>query len=171
MVELDGVATAFDVWMPSIGLGSGDVTVRKIWQISPTKAYASVVVSAQAQPGPSTVTLREGLQLTTMPGGFQLLPANAGQLYVAASQMANPTPLPGSFVQIPLVNVASASPSTVTAVLTDASGAAQNLTVLGYFNGMLNALIPSNTAAGPGVLQVTVDSQRALPVILEIASQ
>lgn len=82
MLDIIGINTCLSTAPVTIGLGSSDITVGRIWPLSYPggRVLANVSVSPQAQPGPVDVTVSCGLQTLTIPGGLQVQVANPNQM-------------------------------------------------------------------------------------------
>ena len=167
VLQIDGANTSFDVWTPTLAIGSSDVTIRQTLVASANRAYAAVVVSPQASAGPATLSLTNGLQLTSTSGGFQILP-NSRPVYIAVSSMPKGSILAGSAVALPLGNAPSTPPSTMTATVTDRSLTERPATVLGYANSQISLLLPASLQAGPAVVRITLDGTSVIPNLIQI---
>ncbi len=60
----------------TIGFGTSDVSVRKMWLLSPTHLVANVVVAPNASLTSSEISLISGFQVASQANAFQALPAN-----------------------------------------------------------------------------------------------
>ncbi|MBN9660167.1 MAG: matrixin family metalloprotease [Acidobacteria bacterium] len=167
VIEINGVNTSFDNWLPSLGIGSSDVTVRQVWAMNATKAVAAVTISPQATAGPAALTVGSGLLLNNLAGGFQVLP-NSKPLYVAASTITPGTIFSGGQAVLPMVNLASARPSTVTAVLTDRTGNDRIAQAIATPNNTITVQIPDGFPLGPTIVKVIVDGVSALPAVIQV---
>lgn len=159
VIELTG--TNFDSWAPSLSFGTSDISVRQIWQISPTRALAQVIISPFAQTGPVNQTLSQGLVVNTTPSGFQVLP-NSRPVYLALSQLPKGSIYAGSIVNLPIVN---AQPSTQLSSFTVTIGD-RPAQIVGFQNGQLTVQIPSGLTSGPALVQTAVDGVNALPAVI-----
>jgi uncharacterized protein (TIGR03437 family) len=81
-----GVSSLVDIRAPNmqfvdgevtLGLGTSDISVRRVWVLSPTHAMANVVAAPNAAIGSSEVSVLSGFQSAVQPGGFQIQPGNA----------------------------------------------------------------------------------------------
>ena len=70
--------TQFVDGQTTVGVGSSDITVRRVWVLSPNHLWANVVVAPNAAPGAYTATVLTGFQLAPQQFAFQVLRASAG---------------------------------------------------------------------------------------------
>ena len=71
MVEINGTNTNFADGQTTIGFGSSDVFVRRLWVLSPTHAYANVTVTPQAAVGAKMASAISGFQVFSQAAAFQ----------------------------------------------------------------------------------------------------
>jgi hypothetical protein len=167
MVEVAGVNTRFVDGQTTLGLGSSDVLVRRVWVVSPTRLLANVVVSANAAAGTaSLVNVISGFQSFVQPFGFQTQPANPRQPNIALP-LANAVPnqsgfYPGATVTMYGSNLA-VSPTSTTITLND-----QPVQVLFASAGQVNFTVPSGLSLGPAILRLNNGADNAFPVVLQI---
>jgi uncharacterized protein (TIGR03437 family) len=168
MVEITGVGTNFLEGYTTVGFGTSDVSVRRLWVISPTRLLANVSVSVQMPPSLLTVTAASGLHYVVQPGAFQTQPGNQRQLTVslpvlnAATGQRSLTPgLPAVFTVANLPAGLSASSLTVTV----AGRPGQVLSVVG---GQVTFQVPPGVPPGPAELRVQVGAEICPPVLVTI---
>jgi hypothetical protein len=168
MIEITGSSTDFTNWLPTLGLGSSDVSVLQIFPVSATRALAQVSVSPQASSAPVSLTTGTGLYLNSTPGGFQILPATR-PLYLAASTLSRTLLYSGLSLSLPLVNAsANANPGNSTVILTDRNGVDRAATIVGYTAGLLTVQLPGGLPAGPAVIRINLDGVQSLPAVVRI---
>ncbi len=112
-VDIIGTNTNFISGQVAVGFGSSDISVRRVWVLSPQRILLNVTVAPQAQPGPVELTVSSGLQLETLTSVLQVQAAS------------NPESL-----RVPIVNTLTGLegvPAGGTAVITT-TGLPQNLT-------------------------------------------
>jgi uncharacterized protein (TIGR03437 family) len=142
----------------TLGFGTGDVTVRRVWVLSPTHLVADVVAAPNAAMGSPEVSVVSGFQTATLLGSFQVLPPNP----------AAPT------IVLP-VYLYAGGVATVYGLNLGPAGANFQLTVndlpvtsvLYSSANQINFLIPAGTAPGPAVLKL-VNGQGSVKVALQI---
>jgi uncharacterized protein (TIGR03437 family) len=164
MVEIGGVNTNFVDGQTVVGFGSSDISVQRVWVLSPTHLQVNVRVSAQAVPGLTGVTVDSGLQLMTANSVLQVNPANTSQLTVRTpivSQVTNLAGIPqGGFA---MVFVPSA-PQNLAGWTVSIGG--QRVAALSGGAGIILAQVPSSVPAGPAVVQVSDPSGTSAPAVL-----
>lgn len=170
VLEINGVNTNFETWLPNVGIGSSDVTVRKVSAMSATKAAAVIRVSPSATAGPAALTVTDGLMLNSVAGGFQILPGTK-PVYVAMSAMGGSIIYPGGNAVLPLMNLTSDRPSSVIAVLTDRTGTDRIVQASANGNGTVTVQIPSPFPLGATIVRLTVDGAAALPALIQVEAQ
>ncbi|HEV8145618.1 MAG TPA: hypothetical protein VGP79_04525, partial [Bryobacteraceae bacterium] len=165
MIEVTGINSNFIDGQTSVGFGSSDVTVRRLWVINPNRILVNVSVNATAAPILTTITVTSGLQLVTLTSGFQILP-NSGQTsihvpIVNAVNGANSVPLGGSAL-ISLTGPFNLSSATLTID-------GQKATFTGNYNNQLLAQIPAGVATGPVIVRLVGPNGEVVPpVVMQI---
>ena len=167
MVDITTQNTAFVDGQVSVGFGSDDITVQRVWVLSPTRLEANISVAAGAFTGSSEVSVVSGFQVLSQPNAFQVLPRNPSLPVINAVGNANTaqqTIYPGVFAAIYGVNLAN-SPSSVQVTLGD-----QPVTLQpgGVFPGQVNFLIPANFPTGSAILRLNNGSVPANPITVQI---
>ncbi len=167
MVDITTQNTAFLDGQVTIGFGSGDVTVQRVWVLGPSRLVANISVAADAVAGSSEVSVISGFEVLSQPNGFQVLPKNPSLPVIGAVANANSaqqTIYPGVFAAIYGVNLAN-SPSTVQVTLGD-----QPMTLQpgGVFPGQVNFFIPANFPAGTATLRLYNGNAAANPIAVQI---
>jgi uncharacterized protein (TIGR03437 family) len=149
----------------TVGFGSNDVTVRRVWILSPTHLVANVVVAAGATPGTSEVSVVSGLQVMSAPGAFQIQAARPAlpliALPIVNNDASQQTIYPGSVAAIYGQNLATGGNAQVT--LNDVPVAVQFAGP-----GQVNIAIPAGFPTGPATLRLTNAGQSASPVVVQI---
>jgi uncharacterized protein (TIGR03437 family) len=164
-VDIIATGTNFVDGQASVGFGSDDVTVRRVWVLSPTHLVANVVVAPSAAAfALSEVSIASGMQVVSQANGFQAQPARSGVPTIA----------------LPVVNAAG-----VEQLLPGGVGVVygQNLGTLGstavtlngqpagmlFANGtQVNFVLPANFPAGPASLVLTAGGVSTLPVMVQV---
>jgi uncharacterized protein (TIGR03437 family) len=168
-VQIDAANTNFVDGQVTVGFGSRDVTVRRVWVINPTRLWADVTVASSATIGFSEVSVVNGLQVVSQPGGFQTIAArpdlpNIGYPVVNAEYPVQQTIWPGSYASIFGVNL-GASANTIQVTLNDRPVVVQAVVVN---PGQVNILIPSDFPIGPAILKLNNGSQNAYALVVQI---
>jgi uncharacterized protein (TIGR03437 family) len=164
MVDITGVNTNFVDGQVSVGFGTGDIQVRRVWVRSPNHLIANVVVAPNAAPGSYELSVISGFQTMTQPFAFQVLPANQSLPSIAAVVNGSYQALfyPGSAVAVFGSNLATA-PGTFQLTL---NGVA--LTPLYTSANQVNFAIPQTFPTGPAILSLNNGTASALPVVVQV---
>jgi uncharacterized protein (TIGR03437 family) len=166
MVDITASNTNFVDGQVTVGFGTSDIAVRRVWVLSPTHLVADVVVQNNATIGATTVNVISGFQVLSQPAAFQIQPAN----------YSLPTPA------LPVYNAVSYA--TVLHDTDYASIFGGNLSVSGAqvsLNGgpmnvlysganQINFQIPSGFPSGPATLLLNNGSVSAFPIYVQIDS-
>ncbi len=169
-----GSTAAVDVTLPNaslvdglvtVGFGSNDVTVRRVWVLSPTHLVANVVVAPGAAIGASEVSVISGLQIVSQPYSFQTQVAQTS-LPVIGLPVVNGDPnqqtiYPGGVATIYGQNLMLSSVPQLT--LND-----QAVPILYASAGQINFLVPAAMPVGPAYLKLNNGTQSAYPVVVQI---
>ena len=170
-----GSTAAVDLTLPNasladgqvtVGFGSNDVQVRRVWVLSPTHLVANVVVAPGAAIGASQVSVISGLQVMSQPFAFQTQAPLAG-LPVIALPVVNGDPnqqtiYPGSVATIYGQNLMLTLPS-LQLTLNDSPVPVQFASA-----GQINFVVPANTPVGPAYLKLNNGAQSAFPIVVQI---
>jgi hypothetical protein len=111
MVDITGVNTQFVDGRVTVGFGSSDIAVSRVWVKSPTHLIANVVVAPNAAVGTSELSVISGAQVMTQPSGFQVLPADPAAPAIVVALNGIPTQAsiyPGGAVTLWGINMAGA---------------------------------------------------------------
>ena len=167
MVDITTQNTAFLDGQVTVGFGSDDVTVQRVWVLGPTRLQANITVAANAATVSSEVSVISGFEVLSQANAFQVLPRNPSLPVIGAVGNANTaqqTIYPGVFAAIYGVNLA-VSPSTVQVTL---GGQPMTLQSNGVLPGQVNFLIPANFPAGAAILRLNNGSVAANPIVVQI---
>jgi uncharacterized protein (TIGR03437 family) len=167
MIDITTQNTAFADGQVTIGFGNDDITVQRVWVLSPNHLEANITVAANAIPGSSEVSVISGFEVLAQPNAFQVLPRNPGLPVISAVGNATTTQqtiYPGVFAAIYGVNLAS-SPSSVQVTL---GGQPMTLQPGGVQPGQINFFIPANFPTGAAILQLNNGGVAANPIAVQI---
>jgi uncharacterized protein (TIGR03437 family) len=168
MVEITGVNTGFADGQMRVGFGSGDVAVRRVWVMSPTRLRVQVSVSPQAVPASTMLSVISGLQGVWQPFAFQILPYNP-RLPVIQPRLLNgatgqPGVSPGTIAVVQVANlVVPPGGAGLALFLNDTP-----LTITQAAPGQISFVVPGSIAPGPAVLRLQNGSEPAYPVLVNI---
>jgi uncharacterized protein (TIGR03437 family) len=145
----------------TVGFGSDDVQVRRVWVVGASRLLVNVSVTANASLGLSQVSVISGMQVALAPNAFQTVPANSGVPAIFSVLNAiDPTQplLPGGFATIFGQNLGNAQVSV------------NDVPVQVIFSGagQVNVVLPAGIPAGPMVLRLIAGGASAVPVAIQI---
>ncbi|MBS1857021.1 MAG: IPT/TIG domain-containing protein [Acidobacteria bacterium] len=165
-VEITGQNTRFTDGQVTLGFGTEDVTVQRLWVVNPTTVRANIQVSGNALPGTSEISLISGFNVYSVPNGFNIQAANPS-LPVMALPIGNgdPTQLtiyPGSTASIYGWNLGQAV-GAVQVWLNDVP-----VQVLGLAPDHVNIQVPAGFPTGLAVVKMSIAGVAAAPVLMEI---
>jgi uncharacterized protein (TIGR03437 family) len=166
MVDITTANTNFVDGQVTLGFGTSDISVRRVWVRGPAHLTADVVVANNAAAGGVSVDVISGFQVISAPAAFQIQPPN-GNLPAMALPVDNgvsfaPSLHPGDYGTIFGANLA-ASPTSAQVML---NGAAAPLAYASA--GQINFIIPAATPVGPATLVVSNGPASTYPVMLQI---
>ncbi|MEO8594318.1 MAG: carboxypeptidase regulatory-like domain-containing protein [Candidatus Solibacter sp.] len=167
MIDITTQNTAFVDGQVSVGFGSGDIVVKRVWVLNSNRLQVNVAVAENAVVGTSEVSVISGFEVMAQAHAFQVLPKNAALPVITAVANANSSQLtiyPGGYVTIYGFNLANA-PASVQVTLGD-----QPMTLQpgGVFPGQVNFFIPSNFPIGVATLRLHNGSTAAVPVAVAV---
>jgi uncharacterized protein (TIGR03437 family) len=167
-VDITALNTNFVAGQVTVGFGTDDVTVRRVWVLSPTHLVADVSVAANATVASSEVSVISGMQLVTLTNGFTAQSARPGipliGLPVVNADLTQQTIYPGSFGSMFGLNLGS-TVAAVQLTLNDIPVAVP------FANGsQINFQVPPNFPVGPAVVKLTAAGVAAFPIYIQIDS-
>ncbi len=165
-VDITGTNTRFVDGQVTVGFGTNDVTVSRVWVLNPTHLVANVVVAPGAAAGTSEISVISGFNIITAPSPFQILPANpAAPLIGTVINPGNAQALfPGGFGVIYGLNLA-ASPTSAQVTLNGTPTSVQFAA-----SGQVNFAVPPGFPIGPAVLNLNTGAS-AVSLIVAIGNQ
>jgi uncharacterized protein (TIGR03437 family) len=167
MVDIATQNTAFLDGQVTVGFGSDDITVQRVWVLGPNRLQANISVAANAVLGSSEVSLISGFEVLLQGNAFQVLPQNPSLPVIGAVGNANTaqqTVYPGVFASIYGVNLANV-PSSVQVTL---GNQPMTLQPGGVLPGQVNFLIPASFPPGPAILRLNNGNVAANPITVQI---
>lgn len=164
MVEITGTDTNFAEGQTTIGFGSSDIFVRRLWVLSPTHAYANVVVMPQAPVGTKMASAISGFQVFSQADAFQTTAAIPLQP-VIYPQLTNFFWAPSGVYPGAIVTFSGANLGGSSAKVTLNGAPVQ---VLIAAQTALTVRIPKDAIVGPGILGLNNGTLDAYPVVVPI---
>jgi hypothetical protein len=171
MLDITGVNTQFADGQTTVGIGSSDITVRKVWVLSNNHVWANIAVAPNATPGAYSATVITGFQVTEIPFAFQVAAGGA------AAGVARPN------ISLPVLTAANQSTifagSTVILTGTNLSTGAgvtitlnqQPVTIGSAAPNQVIFQVPAGTPAGPAIMTFNNGAVDAYPLVIEIDNQ
>ena len=165
-IDVTGVNTHFAAGDTSVGFGSSDIFVRKIFVLSPTHLLVNVAIPAAAARAATEVTVMTGFEEVVLPLAFR----------IAAPVPGKPVPYPRLF------NAVTWQQGTYPGAVMTLYGSnlqADGSTPIVSFNGQaapvvysspgqINLIVPSQLPTGPAMLIVQNGSDMSFPVAINI---
>ena len=165
MIELTG-STSFDPGSV-IGLGSSDVSVKRLWVVAPNRILANVAVATGAPAGSFNLTLASGLQLYSAPASVLVQPTNPRSLALNSTVVNTATGLtslyPGAPAAVTFTYSQALTPGSVQLSLNGTP-----VPVTGISGNQLSFVVPAGISTGAAVLRMTAGSDSALPIAIQI---
>jgi uncharacterized protein (TIGR03437 family) len=174
MIDITGSNLSLVQGTTTIGFGTTDVAVQRVFVLSPNHVQVDVLVPANAALSNSDVSVISGFQVTTAPAAFQITAAVPG-LPAPNPSLTNASPgltgaYAGATVRMVGTNLAvagaflSAAP-TVTPTVTLAG---EPVTILSSSPAQITFQIPADLPPGPAALIVNNGTLTALPIEVNI---
>jgi uncharacterized protein (TIGR03437 family) len=168
MVDINVQNAGFVDGQVTVGFGTGDITVNRLWVLSPTHVQANVVVAPNAALGPSEFSVVSGFQVVTQPFAFQTQPVNPSLpsigLPIVNALPAQQTVYPGAIAAIYGSNLAL-SPTAAQVTLNNTPAQ-----ILFASPAQINFVVPPGFPVGPATLNLSNGSVGAFPVVLQIGN-
>jgi uncharacterized protein (TIGR03437 family) len=169
LIDITGTNITFANGLTSVGFGSSDVLVRRLWVLSPTHVLVNVQVAPNAQLGPSSASVISGFQVFSQPAAFQITPGDPN-MPVVEPTLVNAIWLPsgafpGSIVSLFGSNLAAPNQGGATTILTIND---QPVKILYASPIQINLVIPASLKPGPAILRLNNGTTQAYPVAVSI---
>ena len=168
MVEINGSLNLVD-GQTTLGFGSSDITVRRLWVLGPNRAVANVSVSASAPTTPTELTVTSGLQVANQAFGFQILPQNGNQVIMSppVNAVTGGSGVPAGGTAVANVTNLPASSAGLSLTVAD-----QKASILSAANGQITFQVPAGLPLGAAVVKLSLGtSDTVQPVVMNIDPQ
>jgi uncharacterized protein (TIGR03437 family) len=168
MVEIIGSSTSFAQEQTVLGFGTSDVAVRRLWVVGPNRILANISVGASAPATLSSLTVVTGLQMATLPAGFQIVPAVTPPAMMITPPVTNalngnPGVWPGGTA---VLNVSNLRGGRATFSLTVGDRPAIVLTAA---DGQITFQVPASLSTGPAVVRLSsITGETISPVVMQV---
>ncbi|HYP13626.1 MAG TPA: carboxypeptidase regulatory-like domain-containing protein, partial [Bryobacteraceae bacterium] len=148
LVEINVANADLTTGPVSLGFGTGDVTVRRLWVVSATRVMANVWVSPQAQLGPVQLTLVSGLKASVHTNLFSLVPPTSRSFWLQSTQVNHTTGLgsvyPNSLVTLTVgASPLPLNPTGLSVLLGD-----RQLPIASVTGNQITFAVPAGTSEG-----------------------
>jgi hypothetical protein len=164
-VDIQGFSNAnFADGQVSVGFGSSDIVVKKIWWINRGRLRMNVSVSPSSQAGAVTVTVISGLQLMMQTGTVQVLPYSAATATLRAPVTNLVTGLNGVPVAGTAVIGTGGLPSNLAGWTLSIGGTSVSFSQTQA--NQLQAQVPPGSSVGLAPVQLTSPTGNGPPPIL-----
>ena len=166
MIDITGSGFSFGQGPTTIGFGTTDITVQRVFVLSPDHVQVDVSISPNASLGATDVSAISGFQLATSPAAFQITAAVAG-LPAPYPVLVNALPgLTGSYAGavVSLFGTNLSAPGQTPSVAIGGAPA----TILYASAVQINLAIPANLPPGPAALTLNNGAIAAFPVEVNI---
>jgi hypothetical protein len=164
-IDITGSGFTFTAGLTTVGFGTSDIVVRRIFVLSTNHLQVDVSVSPNAALSNPDVSVISGFQLATSPAGFQItaqIPGSPNAIPVLTNVLPGLTgAYPGAVVTLYGSNLAGSTAPVVTI-------GGQSVGVVYASASQLNLLLPSSLTPGPGILTLNNGSAAAFPVTVNI---
>ena len=172
LVDITGSGFNFTPGEVSVGFGTTDVVVRRVFVLSPNHLQVDVSVSPNAALSNPDVSVINGFQLATATAGFQISPPAPG-LPSAIPVLINAAPgltgaYAGAIASLYGSNLAPAGSAPSAPTLITIGG--QTASILYSSPTQINLQIPANLSSGPAILNLNNGTANAYPVVVNIDS-
>jgi len=164
MIDITGLNTNFVDGFMSVGFGSSDVLVRRVWVLSPTHVLLNVQIASNAQPAASYATVISGFQVIAQPGAFQILAANPN-LPVVEPSLINGVWVPSGVFPGSIATLFGQNLGGAQATINIGG---QAVTILNASQTQINFTVPPTLQPGPAVLRLNNGTTKAYPVVISI---
>jgi uncharacterized protein (TIGR03437 family) len=163
MVTVTTSTMQFVDGLTTLGFGSGDIAVRRLWVLGPTLAIANITVAPSALLQETVASVISGFQVYEQGLGFQVVPAIPSLPVIGLPVTSYRFPVqnslyPGSIASMYGQNLLAATSTPAISV------AGQSAQILYADPTQINFTIPAGVPLGPAVLTL----QGALPIVVQI---
>jgi hypothetical protein len=84
LIEINGINTQFAEGQVTVGFGSSDIVVKRLWVVDRSRILVNVSVGAAAVSGWAPITVLSGLQVLTLKTTLQIQPLNVRTMSLKA---------------------------------------------------------------------------------------
>lgn len=163
VVEITGSGADFRQWTPSLGVGAGDVAVRRVWAVGEGRALAWLEARSDAAQTVTPMTAVLGLASFRLQSSLTVLPAG-GAPFVRMSEMMDQYLYPGAAAILPVAGLpAAAAVGSITASI-----GGLPVPVLNAADGRVTVQVPGQLTPGVYPLRLALAGAEALPAAIVV---
>ena len=174
MVDIIGNNTNFVDGQVTVGFGTPDIFVRKVWVLGPNRAVANVSVLPNAALAATELSVISGFQTIVQPFAFNTQPQNPRlpniSLPIVNTAQNQANIFAGAFATMTGTNLAQA-PASASVILADAAGNSFPTQIVSASPNQITFVVPPNMPTGLATLRLSNGTDAAFPVALQIDSQ
>jgi uncharacterized protein (TIGR03437 family) len=151
----------------TVGFGTFDVSIERLWLLGPNHAIANVSVTANATQGVSDIGVISGFQTAIQPLAFQIqppIPLQPTIVGVGNNDSFQQTVYPGAYVSVYGANLA------LVGVNPQVTLGGQPLPVISAIASQINFQIPAGFPTGLALLTIANGAANSLPLAVEVDS-
>jgi hypothetical protein len=127
-----------------------------------------VTVNPYATPTAALLSITSGLQVTTQPAGFQILPANSKLFTLSSTFLNSATGQPGLQPGIIATATVNSSPIPIGSSPLVLTVNDRPVPILSINGNQILFQVPQNTAIGPITVRLDGNSDRGIPVAVSV---
>lgn len=162
LIEVTGAN--FSEATTTIGFGTPDIMVRRVWFPSPNRMLANIQIAPGTAGNSYNLTILNGLRLTTQTGALQVNATRTGWISVPATAAGGLVSGTTATIQLNGLAVTGLSPLQLT--VNDRSAQ-----ILGIDGANVTFTVPSGLAPGVAVLRLQSGAEAALPLAVPVVQQ
>lgn len=164
LVEIRGDNTSFRSGDVKVGFGSADVLVTHSWVLDDRTVWANVIVAANAQPSPVSLTVQTGLQLSTDRLAFSSYPPDQQVIHLDPNPRSAAGEPSKAYIGRPIRLRIRGLPNSATNLNSTLRVNGQPVPILGLDRESVLFVIPSTLRPGPFAVRLTASEVEGLPI-------
>ena len=162
VLDINGINANFTDGQTTVGFGSTDFFVKRVFVVSPTRIFVTAGIAATTTPGTYSVRVSTGLRTFNQPLGVTVGAPNSRQLAIAVPSNVQAFQ-PGSISSLNIVNVPD-STSLPTLLIGD-----RQIPIISILGNSISFQLPLNTPLGPVLARLQYGADISLPVVINVA--
>jgi hypothetical protein len=167
MVTISGTNTHFAEGQTTVGFGSSDITVRRVWVVNPGLILLNVTAGAGASVGPVSATVTTGLEMVALPAALSVQASSPLQATLRAPVVYTATDLAGVPIGGTLALATGGLPVNLAGWTFTIGGVSVPFGVTA--TGTMTAVVPASIALGPQPIQLTAPGGGGpAPILMQV---